>query len=120
MADVVVLLWSALNSLFRSRVRLEAEILILRQQINVLRRNSPKRFAFRTLDRLVFVGLYRLVPGIVDALAIVWPETVVRLIAWRSFRLPTPGSSGRKPLVKIGEASPEGYAERNASSLSLH
>jgi hypothetical protein len=46
MADVVVLLWSVLNSLFRSRVRLEAEILILRQQINVLRRNSPKRFAF--------------------------------------------------------------------------
>jgi len=44
----------------------------------VLRRNSPKRFAFRTLDRLVFVGLYRLVPGIVDALAIVRPETVVR------------------------------------------
>ena len=78
MADVVVLLWSALNSLFRSRVRLEAEILILRQQLNVLRRNSPKRFAFRTLDRLVFVELYRLVPGIVDALAIVRPETVVR------------------------------------------
>ena len=78
MADVVVLLWSALNSLFRSRVRLEAEILILRQQLNVLQRNSPKRFAFRTLDRLVFVGLYRLVPGIVDALAIVRPETVVR------------------------------------------
>jgi hypothetical protein len=78
MADVVVLLWSALNSLFRSRVRLEAEILILRQQLNVLRRNSPKRLAFRTLDRLVFVGLYRLVPGIVDALAIVRPDTVVR------------------------------------------
>ena len=78
MTDVVVLLWSALNSLFRSRVRLEAEILILWQQLNVLRRNSPKRFAFRTLDRLVFVGLYRLVPGIVDALAIVRPETVVR------------------------------------------
>jgi hypothetical protein len=78
MADVVVSLWSALNRLFRSRVRLETEILILRQQINVLRRNSRKRFAFRTLDRLVFVGLYRLVPGIVDALAIVRPETVVR------------------------------------------
>jgi hypothetical protein len=46
MADAVVLLRSALNSLFRSRVRLEAEILILRQQLNVLRGNSPKRFAF--------------------------------------------------------------------------
>ena len=72
------LLWSALTGLFRSRARLEAEILVLRQQINVLRRNSPKRFVFGTLDRCAFVGLYRLVPGIVDALAIVRPETVVR------------------------------------------
>src|SRR4029077_12973420 len=68
----------ALTSLFRSRVRLEAEILVLRQQINVLRRTSRKRFVFGSFDRLVFVGLYRLVPGIVDALSIVRPETVVR------------------------------------------
>src|SRR5260221_10512456 len=78
MLDVLVLLWAALTSLFRSRVRLEAEILVLRQQINVLRRTSRKRFVFGTFDRLVFVGLYRLVPGIVDALSIVRPETVVR------------------------------------------
>ena len=78
MVDVLILLWTALTSLFRSRARLEAEILVLRQQINVLRRKSPKRFVFRTFDRLVFVGLYRLAPGIVDALGIVRPETVVR------------------------------------------
>ena len=58
-------------------MRLEAEILVLRQQINVLRRKSPKRFAFGTFDRLVFVGLYRLAPTFVDALAIVRPDTVV-------------------------------------------
>jgi hypothetical protein len=58
MFDFFMLLWSALTSLLRSRVRLEAEILILRQQINVLRRTAPKRFAFRSLDRLVFVGLW--------------------------------------------------------------
>src|SRR6202163_2872492 len=78
MVDVLILLWTALTSLFRSRVRLEAEILVLRQQINVLRRNSPKRSVFRPFDRLVFVGLYRFAPGILDALAIVRPETVVR------------------------------------------
>ena len=78
MVDVLMLLWTALTSLFRSRVRLEAEILVLRQQINVLRRKSPKRFVFRNFDRLVFVGLYRLAPGILDALSIVRPETVVR------------------------------------------
>src|SRR5882724_3261268 len=78
MVDVLVLLWSALTRLFRSRARLEAEILVLRQPIDVLRRKSPKRLAFGGFDRMVFVGLYRLVPGIVDALAIVRPETVVR------------------------------------------
>jgi len=46
MVDVLMLLWSALTGLFRSRVRLEAEIPVLREQINVLRRTSPKRFAF--------------------------------------------------------------------------
>ena len=68
MVDVLILLWTALTSLFRSRGRLEAEILVLRQQINVLRRKSPKRFVFGTFDRLVFVGLYRLVPRILGAL----------------------------------------------------
>jgi hypothetical protein len=78
MVEVLILLGITLTSLFRSRVRLEAEILVLRQQINVLRRNFPKRAVFRTFDRLVFVALYRLTPTIVDALAIVRPETVVR------------------------------------------
>src|SRR6202051_142759 len=78
MVDVLILLWTALTCLFRSRVRLEAEILVLRQQINVQRRKSPKRSVFRTFDRLVFVGLYHFAPSIVDALAIVRPETVVR------------------------------------------
>jgi transposase InsO family protein len=78
MVDALTLLWCALSGLCRSRVRLEAEILVLRQQINVLRRKSRRRFVFRPFDRLVFVWLYRLVPGIVNALAIVRPETVVR------------------------------------------
>ena len=77
MFEFFILLWSALISCFRSRARLEAEILVLRHQINVLRRNAPKRFVFGTFDRLAFVGLYRLA-GIVDALAIVRPETVIR------------------------------------------
>jgi hypothetical protein len=51
MVAVIMLLWTARNSLFRSRARLEAEILVLRQQINVLRRKSPKRFVFRPFDR---------------------------------------------------------------------
>jgi hypothetical protein len=64
--------------LFRSRVALEAEILTLRQQINVLRRTAPKKLSYGAIDRLVFVGLYRLFPKVCDALAIVKPGTVVR------------------------------------------
>jgi Integrase core domain len=78
MGNVLMLLWFALAGLFRSRARLEAEILVLRQRVNVLRRKSPRRFVFNNIDRLVFVGLYRLAPGIADALAIVRPETVLR------------------------------------------
>jgi hypothetical protein len=90
MADVLMLLWSALTGLIRSITRLEAEILVLRQQINVVRRKSPKRFVFGNFDRLLFVGLYRLLPETVetvDALAIIRPETVIR---WQmqSDRLP--------------------------------
>ncbi len=68
MVDVLVLLWSALTNLFRSRVRLEAEILVLQQQINVLRRKFSKKSVFSNFDRLAFVGLYCPVPGIVNAL----------------------------------------------------
>jgi hypothetical protein len=57
---------------------LQAEILILRHQLNVLRRRSPKRVTLSTVDRLVFVGLYRLAPKVLDALAIQPPETVIR------------------------------------------
>ncbi len=40
---------------------------VLRHQLNVLRRKSPKRLAFGNIDRLVFAGLYRVAPGVLDA-----------------------------------------------------
>src|SRR3979490_2297998 len=78
MRDVFSLIWLALIGLIRSRASLQAEILTLRHQLNVLRRNSPQRLAFTSIDRLVFAGLYRLAPGVLDALKIVRPETVIR------------------------------------------
>jgi hypothetical protein len=78
MIDFLRLLAYALTRLFRSRARLEAEILVLRHQLNVLRRKAPKRVPFSSIDRLVFVGLYRLAPGVLDALKILKPETVIR------------------------------------------
>ena len=73
-----MLLACVLTRLFRSRARLEAEILVLRHQLNILQRKSTKRAAFKSVDRLVFAGLYRLVPGVLDALKILKPETVIR------------------------------------------
>ena len=35
------------------------------------------------LDRLVFAGLYRLAPNVLGALAIVKPETVIKMAARR-------------------------------------
>src|SRR6476660_4311748 len=78
MRDVCSLIWLALIGLFRSRASLQAEILTLRHQLNVLRRKSPQRLTFTSVDRLVFAGLYRLAPGVLDALKIVRPETVIR------------------------------------------
>src|SRR5258708_20969770 len=40
-------------------------------------RTAPKRLSFNALDRLIFVGLYRLFPVVRSALAVVRPETVV-------------------------------------------
>lgn len=67
-----------LLDLFRSKSSLRAEIIVLRQQLNVLRRSAPKRPALSILDRLILVLLYRLVPSILDAVIIVRPETVLR------------------------------------------
>src|SRR5467141_2783083 len=77
MREACSLIWTALVGLFRSRASLAAETLALRHQIK-LRRHSSKRQTFRTADRLIFAGLYRLAPTVLNALAIVKPETVIR------------------------------------------
>ena len=78
MRDLCRLIGWMVVDLIRSRAALEAEIWTLRQQINVLRRTAPKKLSFSAIDRLVFVGLYRLFPKVCDALAIVKPDTIVR------------------------------------------
>ena len=79
MSDLCRLIWCGLIGLFWPRAALQAEILVLRHQLNVLRRKSPKRVAFSNIDRIVFVGLYHLAPTVLEALKIVRPET---LICW--------------------------------------
>ena len=64
--------------LVRSRAALQAEILMLRHQLNVLRRKSPKRVAVGNIDRLLFVGHNRFSSKVIDALKILKLETVLR------------------------------------------
>ncbi len=78
MGDVLRLIWYAVAGLFRSRAALQTENLALRHQLNVLRRRAPKRVAVSNIDRLVFAGLYRLAPEVLDAVKILKPETVIR------------------------------------------
>ena len=78
MIDLLKLLCGALIGLSRSSTRREAEILVLRHQLNVLKRRVPKRPALSNFDRLLFVWLSRLVPTSLEALKVVGPETVIR------------------------------------------
>ena len=78
MRDICSLLWCALFGLFRSRASLQAEVLTLRQQLDVLQRKVPARPAFRSADRFILSVLYRVAPSVLDALTIVRPETVIR------------------------------------------
>ncbi len=54
MIDFLMLLACALTKLFRSKARLEAEILVLRHQLDILQRKSAKRASFKSFDRLLF------------------------------------------------------------------
>jgi inorganic pyrophosphatase len=79
MSDLCSLIWCALIGIFRPRAALQAENLVLRHQLNVLRRKSPKRLAFGNVDRLVFTALYRVAPGVLDALKILNPRARAKL-----------------------------------------
>ncbi|MGA7250929.1 MAG: integrase core domain-containing protein [Pseudolabrys sp.] len=63
---------------FKGRRRLEAEILVLRHQLNVLQQRAPHRLYLTWADRALFVWLYRGFPRILDAITILRPETIVR------------------------------------------
>jgi transposase InsO family protein len=103
MRDICRLLWCALVGLFRSRASLEAEILSLRHQLNVLRRKFPKRMVFTDVDRRVFAGLYHLAPGELKALKIVKPETVIRWhrAGFRAYWRRRSGPRGGRPQTPL-------------------
>jgi len=91
--------------------------MILRHQLNVLQRKSPKRPTFGMLDRLMFAGLYRLAAKVLGALAIVKLETVIKwhragfrsYWRWKSRRRggrPTVAPEIRKLIREMSIANP--------------
>jgi hypothetical protein len=86
MIGFLILFLHVLVSPFKTRAQLEAEIVLLRHQLGVLRQRVPSRPKLTLADRLLFVWLYRLFPSVLEAVTIVQPETVIR---WhrKGFRL---------------------------------
>ena len=78
MLDLCRIIFGIVVDLFRPRAALEAEILVLRQQIIVLRRGRPSRVPFLVVDRMVLGWVCQLFPKTRETLAIVRPDTVVR------------------------------------------
>ena len=78
MWDLCRLFFGLVVDLFRSRTALEAEVLVLKQQIIVLRRGKPGRLSFLTVDKIVLGWACQLLPSAYIALAIVKPDTVIR------------------------------------------
>jgi transposase InsO family protein len=78
MSEFLSLFLHAMVSPFKTQARLEAEIVLLRHQLNVLRQRFPSKPKLSVADRLLFVWLYRLFPSVLAAITIVQPETIVR------------------------------------------
>ena len=78
MIAILILLRSLLGSLFKSRVQITAENLLLRHQLNIARRQGPKRAHLSNWDRWGLVWVYRIVPDALNAVSLVRPETVIR------------------------------------------
>ena len=109
-ADVVGVLLHFLRSFFRSQADLEAENVVLRQQLIVAKRRAPKRVAITGADRLILVWLCRLWPRLLNLMVIVRPETVLRWhrAGFRTFWRWKSRSAGGRPKTDVeGNHAPE-------------
>jgi putative transposase len=84
--------------LARSSASKDAELLILRQEVAVLRRQNPKR-RLDWADRMVIAALARLLPRPLRMCRLVTPDTLLRwhrrLVRWR---WTYPHRGGRPPI----------------------
>ena len=86
MTTIISAFISLLSFRFRSRAGLELELVALRHQVAVLRRQRKGRVQLFSTDRLLWVWLYWIWPQALNAMVLVKPATVVQ---WhrKGFRL---------------------------------
>ena len=80
MVQALSILANFMADFFRPQAVLQTENALLRHQLSVAERQLPRRPPLTAFDRLLFVLFYRPHPGVLDAMRIVRPETV---ISWR-------------------------------------
>ena len=128
----MITLLSALVSLLsfrvRSRASLELELVALRHQVTVLRRQRPGQLRLFSADRLLWVWLYRIWPQVLNAMVLVKPATVVQwhrkgfqlYWRWRSRRLGRPRASTeiRDLIRQMSLANPLWGAPASTASCS--
>jgi len=85
MVEFVIKLLLVARSRLKSREKLEAENIVLRQHVIVLSRKSRSRVLLRGIDRLILVWLYRPFPRFSMRSPLVKPETVIGW-HWCGFR----------------------------------
>src|SRR5262249_21563906 len=78
MIGLLCFVLAVLASPLKSKLRLEAENTVLRHQLIVLRRRLHGRVRLTNNDRWFFIQPYRWFPSILQVLAIIRPETLVR------------------------------------------
>jgi transposase InsO family protein len=95
---------AVLAGLFKSKMRLEAEDAVLRQQLIVLRRRLHGRVRLKNSDRWFFILLYRWFPSILQVLTIIRPETLIRWhrSGFRRYWRWKSRSLGGRPQIEAG------------------
>src|SRR6266404_7943475 len=78
MTIILSALVSPLSFRFRGRASLELELIALRHQVTVLRRQRPGRPKLFRADRLLWVWLYRIWPQALHVMGLVKPATVIQ------------------------------------------
>src|SRR5208282_3345369 len=99
MLALISTVFSWLACRFCSRAELELELIALRHQVAIMNRQRPRRLRFYSIDRLLWVWLYRVWPRCLEVMVVAKPATVVQWhrhgfrLYWRSR-----SRSGRKPM----------------------